>query len=401
MPGSVPDMPGIKADEHLAGLLQREVASLLNRDRTNFPGAQPVSFARSHIEELCKEDYYLCEKTDGIRCLLFCTIDEHANEIHYLIDRKNDYYFVPGLHFPHHTDPNFAKFHSDTLIDGELVIDTYPDGRRVNRYLVFDCLVLDKECLTSRPLDKRIGRFAEFVDKPLKALYHKFPAEVKHFPFEVRFKAMDKPYALEAMFNEKLPTLPHGNDGLVFTCKGTPYVNGTDQHILKWKPAEENTIDFKLRLGDFPLVVFDDNTRGPDYAAKPSFELLIWFGGDRHEHYGYLTVTDQEWEILKSLGEVLDGRIIECYRTEQGKWHYKAESNGGPRFRDDKEHANHESVAKSVMESILDGVSKEDLIRAAPAIHRAWKHRHPEEEAQKRAMAQRGAPPSNGHMNGR
>lgn len=57
MPGSVPDMPGIKADEHLAGILQREVASLLNRDRTNFPGAQPVSFARNHIEELCKEEY--------------------------------------------------------------------------------------------------------------------------------------------------------------------------------------------------------------------------------------------------------------------------------------------------------------------------------------------------------
>lgn len=225
----------------------------------------------------------------------------------------------------------------------------------------------------------------------------RFPEDVKIFPFEVRFKAMDKPYALDAMFNEKLPTLPHGNDGLVFTCKGTPYVHGTDQHILKWKPAEENTIDFKLRLGEFPLVVFDDNTQGPDYDAKPPLQLLIWLGGDRHGPYANLTVTNREWEILKSLGEVLDGRIIECYRNEQMEWRYKAESNGAPRFRDDKEHANHESVARSVLASIEDGVSKEDLIAAASSIHRAWKNRHPEEEAQKRAqMAQRGPPP-NGH----
>lgn len=270
----------------------------------------------------------------------------------------------------------------------------------MNRYLVFDCLVMDGECLTNKPLDKRIGRFAEFVEKPLRALCIKFPEESRFFPFEVRFKAMDKPYALDAMFNEKLPTLPHGNDGLVFTCKGTPYVHGTDQHILKWKPAEENTIDFKLRLGEFPLIVFDDTTQGPDYDAKPPFQLLIWLGGDRHGPYANLTVTNREWEILKSLGEVLDGRIIECYRNEKMEWRYKAESNGAPRFRDDKEHANHESVARSVLASIEDGVSKEDLIAAASSIHRAWKNRHPEEEAQKRAqMAQRGPPP-NGHMNG-
>jgi mRNA guanylyltransferase len=255
--------------------------------------------------------------------------------------------------------------------------------------------------LTNRPLDKRIGRFAEFVDKPLKALYKAYPEDVKLFPFEVRFKAMDKPYALEAMFNEKLPSLPHGNDGLVFTCKGTTYVNGTDAHILKWKPAEENTIDFKLRLGEFPWTHFDDGSQGPNYDAKPPFELLIWLGDKRHGPYANLVVADQEWEILKSLGEQLDGRIIECYRNEREQWRYKAEGNGAPRFRDDKEHANHKSTVDSVINSINDGVSKEDLIAAAPSIQRAWKQRHPEEEAQKRAqMAQRGPPLVNGHMNG-
>lgn len=56
MPGSVPNMPGIKADPDLARFFQNEVATLLNRSNTNFPGAQPVSFARNHIQELCNEE---------------------------------------------------------------------------------------------------------------------------------------------------------------------------------------------------------------------------------------------------------------------------------------------------------------------------------------------------------
>lgn len=56
MPGSVPEIPGIKAPHDLARTLQDEVANLLKRNSTNFPGAQPVSFARHHIDELCNEE---------------------------------------------------------------------------------------------------------------------------------------------------------------------------------------------------------------------------------------------------------------------------------------------------------------------------------------------------------
>jgi mRNA guanylyltransferase len=99
MPGSVPEIPGIKAEEHLARSFRQEVAHLLHRNNPNFPGAQPVSFGRHHLDELCQQDYFLCEKTDGIRCLLYCTEDDAGNEIHYLIDRKNDYYFLKGSGF--------------------------------------------------------------------------------------------------------------------------------------------------------------------------------------------------------------------------------------------------------------------------------------------------------------
>jgi len=89
------------------------------------------------------------------------------------IDRRNDYYYVPSLHFPAPNDPTFQKFHIDTLIDGELVLDEEPDGN-VLRYLVFDCLVLDGKPLMHRSLDKRLGVWSPSL--PLHSLYPPQPS---------------------------------------------------------------------------------------------------------------------------------------------------------------------------------------------------------------------------------
>lgn len=50
------DEPGIKAEGPLIHTMRREVADLLGRQQTSFPGAQPVSFARQHLDELTKQE---------------------------------------------------------------------------------------------------------------------------------------------------------------------------------------------------------------------------------------------------------------------------------------------------------------------------------------------------------
>jgi mRNA guanylyltransferase len=50
------EAPGIKIDGELLYNMRTEVACLLDRQNTSFPGAQPVSFARRHLEELTKQE---------------------------------------------------------------------------------------------------------------------------------------------------------------------------------------------------------------------------------------------------------------------------------------------------------------------------------------------------------
>ena len=377
MPHQVPDMPGVKADAHLAHQFRYEVAQLLDRNQITFPGAQPVSFSNRHLEELKQRDYYVCEKSDGIRCLMYLTAGDAGEEVVYLIDRKNDYFWVPSLHFP--LEGSNQEYHTQTIVDGELVIDTQANGQPVMRYLVYDCLILDGVSLMQRTLDKRLGYFREKVYNPYRQLYKKFPEEIQHLPFQLEFKEMQVGYGIEMMFKDVLPNLQHGNDGLIFTCRETPYQFGTDQHILKWKSADMNSIDFRMQLqfpmlDDSDLEDFEGEGPWPDYDAMPRVTLVAHGGSDRDIPYGQMGLDMRQWEEMKSLDEPLNDRIVECYLDKGRVWRFM-------RFRDDKKEANHISVVESVMESINDAVSKETLIAASRGIRDEWKKRQALQEA--------------------
>ncbi|KAL1889519.1 Dcp1p-Dcp2p decapping enzyme complex alpha subunit [Ceratocystis pirilliformis] len=370
--------PGIKVPlKEGVQELRAEVARLLGRSQTSFPGAQPVSFTREHLRVLMMEDYYVCEKSDGIRYLLYLTTDPRGSEAHYLIDRKNDFWYNNNhsLHFPLCDDRQ--AFHDRTLIDGELVMDDDGDGVIVPRFLVFDCLTLGGMNLMDRTLDKRLAYFSEKVYRPYKELLTDFPEERKYLPFEVQLKDMQFAYGTEMIFNRVIPNLKHGNDGIIFTCRNTPYKHGTDPHILKWKPPEENTVDCRLRL-IFPLMTPDDEDIAEgitepyyDYDLPPKSELWKFMGDSGPKKYTYFRdvyISSEEWETLKSLGDPLDNRIVECYLDHQKRWRIS-------RFRDDKSEGNHFTVLQSVLSSIEDGVSQKELLGAQNAIRDAWKSR--------------------------
>ncbi|KAH7110561.1 mRNA capping enzyme, catalytic domain-containing protein [Dendryphion nanum] len=396
MSSAPPSIPGEQLQHHDAEQLRVHVQSLLKTKNRSFPGAQPVSFGREHIQELKQQEYFMCEKTDGLRCLLFLTYIENEHGAFVpatlLIDRKNNYYDIqPPLWIPHYEHPNDEdKFLFQTILDGELVYDKVqgqPKPRLM--FYVFDCLVVDGNSCMDRPLDKRLGRLKEWVLRPhekARALQQQRGRPI-HEPFRIKEKEMQVSYHLERMFRDVLPRLPHGNDGLIFTCKNTPYHPGTDRHILKWKPPHENTIDFKLKLGEFPLFDPEDGEEGlvPDYDAIPApLSLLIMENKGVYHKIADLAITDDEWEMLKSLSEPLDGRIIECYRDLQGRWKFKKDDDGTPRWRDDKKDANHISTFNSVLASMDDPVTEENLLAAAGEIREAMHRLHAEENKKRK-----------------
>ena len=92
------------------------------------------------------------------------------------IDRKEDFYQNYGLTFPHQDGPEFN--HSNTVLDGEMVIDVDPDtgdvrpfgvpgrersadagscAQHMLRLLAFDLLVCDSTNLMAKPLSSRYG----------------------------------------------------------------------------------------------------------------------------------------------------------------------------------------------------------------------------------------------------
>ena len=391
----VPDMPGMRAPHDLAQTFRYEVAKLIDRKQTTFPGAQPVSFAARHLLELQQRDYYVCEKSDGIRCLMYMTHEGNGEEIVYLIDRKNDFYHVPGLHFP--LPNSMQEFHTNTLVDGELVLDTQVNGERILKYLVFDCLVLDEQRLMHRTLDKRLAYFREKVYAPYRELFKRYPEEIQYLPFQLECKKMEFGYGIEMMFRDILPNLPHGNDGLIFTCRTSAYQFGTDQNILKWKSEDENSVDFRMSL-IFPIVYPDaeDADGGPylDYDEVPQIRLSVYKGGDEYIPYDFMGHDARQWESMKALNEPLNDRIVECYLDKSKVWRFL-------RFRDDKKEANHISTVESVMESITDHISRDDLIRASKKIRDEWKKRAAMEDEKakkeaevKKSLSQR-QPPTN------
>ncbi|KAF9339282.1 Dcp1p-Dcp2p decapping enzyme complex alpha subunit [Linnemannia elongata] len=325
-------------------------------------GAQPVSFTRTTLQELKSEDYFVAEKSDGVRVLLYCVLNERGQQQVFLVDRKNKFSYVPQLRFP--IAGNLQAYHNETIVDGELVTDQEPDGSQVVRYLAFDLLAYNGQNIIKKPLRSRLARLQqEFVTPYRELLKVAQPQFVREQPFKVGLKEVNLSYGIEKMFREVLPRLKHGSDGLIFTSAVAEYVPSTNNKMLKWKPPSENTIDFRLSL-EFPT-----NQGVPDYNQKPQFVLHEWQGGQQYNRFGIMTVDDGLWEHWKSTSTHLQNRVVEVnYSPSDTTWRFF-------RFRDDKEHGNHSSVVRKVQESIRDGVERDELLQAQAEIRAAWKHR--------------------------
>ena len=319
-------------NEEFLHLLKSRVHSLLpsiSRRFGMFPGGQPVSFVSSHLRSLTAKDFLVCEKSDGTRYLMLFAdtgTEEAPEPVVFLIDRNWRVWGFEGMRCPGDAGP-------DTLIDGELIKSRNGDYK----FLIFDLLLYSGKDVTQEPLDRRLG----CIEKHVVA-----KTQQPHMPFPIGLKRFYKPYGIQELLERIIPGQEHGNDGLIFTPLKEPYQSGTWQNLLKWKPAELNSVDFKLAPDGLTLLV----------SCGTADER----GNRPHEAFARLDTPHPE----------LVGQILECtlLNEQDNMWSFQ-------RVRHDKTMANDVQVTKNILASIRDRVDKDELIKILPEIRRIYKER--------------------------
>ena len=153
-------------------------------------------------------------------------------------------------------------------------------------------------------------------------------------------KDVELAYGLRKVF-QHIEKLRHGNDGLLFTAVHEPYKIGSCDTMLKWKPPELNTIDFRFR-----------KQLANDTQKQDLFDMIL-ANTPSPQHPGkeikYAVFTPENEEFLKTEP---DGKIVEC------KWDKDAKQWRFLRYREDKDTPNHMHIIPSLWNSIENGVDQ-------------------------------------------
>jgi mRNA guanylyltransferase len=209
-----------------------------------FPGANPCSIERRDFDTLRGTgEWYVCEKTDGVRALLVC-LTFRGEKVVALITRGWDAYVLPLARVPR------ALFQG-TVLDGELVRD---DAARWT-WLCFDAAFVSGVPVWSLGFADRIGA----ARRGLKA-YSPDPED----PCDVRVKTFFAPSQASELV-EHMKTLRYPVDGTIFTPGPDPVVVGRHHRMFKLKT--KHTVDFVFTPPNV-LSVFDPGTKAHVAVAK-------------------------------------------------------------------------------------------------------------------------------------
>lgn len=224
------------------------------------------------MKYLSKVEYCVCEKTDGVRFLLLIyrvrfvfAILLIQNNL-YFIDRRYDFFYVKnvkleeaGVSLKNLGKGDVIDFSNATVLDGELLEETKADKPYsqlfvlIHRYIcfwVFDVMCMNSRNVCNLSLLNRLHLIRTWVVSPLNELISQNKLTL---PFRLRMKPM---YSLDQtvfVWNDVVQHLTHECDGLIFTPIRDPYTIGTCYKLLKWKPIEFNSADFKIETISYSM----------------------------------------------------------------------------------------------------------------------------------------------------
>ncbi len=300
------------------------------------PGIRSDNLSKSNYEQVLNNNFKVCEKTDGVRFMLW------INDINesYLFNRQLDYFKIE----------NKSRFSNNTILDGELVVSRVGDTVELT-YLIFDVIKYDNQDLENG-IDDRL----EFINLDLNSDEQNFqfidskPDEFNNFEkIKIRKKTFYEINEICIVTNKIDNNHYTDNgistkcDGLVFTPKNESYKNII---TYKWKPTELNTID--LRLYKEGLV-----------EEKPT----LYYGNGKNEF-----IFNQEYFLDDKLDEIKQyfetGKtdviktdvIVECYlNSTDHTWYIK-------QLRKDKNITNGKNTIDNIMNLLHDPLDLDFMI---------------------------------------
>lgn len=240
------DVPGVElmTEKNKVNALREITQSMCEWKKGGFPGAQPVSMDRQNIKLIHTKPYKVSWKADGTRYMLLI---HQKNEI-YFFDRDNSCFKVNRVTFP--LDKDLTKHVKNTLLDGEMVIDIV-NGVKVPRFLVYDMIRYENEDISKKSFEDRLNAVKRFIIGPRYEAMKRGIINRNEEPFSVRNKDFWHVTQAANLLGPKFAKqLSHEPDGLIFQPKHEPYVGGRCDDILKWKPADQNSVDFQLKISE-------------------------------------------------------------------------------------------------------------------------------------------------------
>ena len=228
----------------------------------NFVGPSSISLELNNIIPLEKDiktpnirnPYTITEKADGLRKLLFINRQGKV----YLIDTNMKVQFT-GI-------KTQKKIYFNSILDGEHVLHD-KKGKFINNYLAFDIYYINKQDIRSRSFYKQteegiVGRLVELNRLINNIDFEPFigdmiPLKVKAKDFHYSDSETDNIFENCRTILERVDDgqYEYETDGLIFTPADTGVGSTRAGEILepvkktwklsfKWKPPEQNTIDF-------------------------------------------------------------------------------------------------------------------------------------------------------------
>ena len=308
---------------------------------TRNPCPQPVSLERRDLLKLCEAQYFVADKTDGVRYLLLLTKLDGRN-VAFFVDRSMNFYQTIVA-------AKQTFFHDrGTLLDGELAwhkpLHDSVDRRLV--YLVFDVVCCANESLINHPYVERLQKIRGIVDlagAEIRSADEASTAAKKgkiisggtpHSMFFAPKQCLE--LSMISTLLRQFPQMPYATDGLIITRNELPVQSGRAKCIFKWKMR--HTIDLLVDEGVL-------------YMGK-GVNRLEFFNGIKGYSFQFPVVDIEN----------IAGRVVAEFAISVEN---KTVALSLDRIRSDKGHPNSEFTIQRTVQDAEDAISVEEVVHAA------------------------------------